>query len=167
MSTWNTSGTVDYYLANGVPADKLVVGVSFYGKRYVGVPSTNNGLYQPFTPQAWPFNDSPTFHELVDTGLTDGNLDVIGPTALAAPKNSGNDDKAINGFTRYWNGAAGAGWLYNPTLDGGTFISYMGPHAIAERVQLVASKHLRGLWAWEVSQDDNAGDLVDAMTSGG
>jgi GH18 family chitinase len=137
-----------------------------YGKRYVGVPSTNNGLYQPFVPQGSPFNDSPTFHELVDTGLTDGNLNVIGPTAVAAPKNLGNDDKGINGFNWYWNGAAGAPWLYNPGLDGGTFISYMGPHAVVERAQLVNSAHLRGLWAWEISQDDNANDLVNAMSSG-
>ena len=166
QSTWNTKGTVDYYLANGVAPDKLVVGVPFYGKRYVGVPSTNNGLYQGFVPQGWPYNDSPTFHELVDTGLTDGNLTVIGPTALAPPKNLGADDKAINGFAWYWNGPAGAPWLYNPTLDGGTFISYMDPHGVVERAQLVNARHLRGLWAWEVSQDDNANDLVAAMTSG-
>jgi chitinase len=166
QSTWTTKGTVDYYLANGVPAQKLVVGVPFYGKRYVGVPAANNGLYQPFTPQGWPFNDSPTFHELVDTGLTDGNLNVIGPTAVSAPRNSGNDQHGINGFAWYWNGPAGAPWLYNPTLDGGTFISYMDPHGVVERAQLVNNSHLRGLFAWEVSQDDNAGDLVDAMTSG-
>ena len=166
QSTWNTRGTVDFYLANGVPADKLVVGVPFYGKRYVGVGATNNGLYQGFAPQGWPFNDSPTFHELVDTGLTDGNLNVIGPTAVASPKNLGNDQNGVNGFTWYWNGPAGAPWLYNPTLDGGTFISYMDPHAILERAQLVNSRSLRGLFAWEVSQDDNANDLVNAMTSG-
>src|SRR5438874_1856774 len=88
---------VDNDLANGVAPDKLVVGVPFYGKRYVGVPSANNGLYQSFVPQSWPYNDSPTFHELVDSGLTDGNLTVIGPTALAPPKNLGSEDKATNG----------------------------------------------------------------------
>ena len=163
QSAWNTKGTVDLYLGNGVPADKLVVGIPFYGKRYVGVPSAGNGLYQPFTPQAWPFNDSPTFHELVDTGLTDGNLTVIGPTAVAPPANRGNDTKGVNGFTAYWNGPAGAPWLYNPLLDGGTFVSFVDPHAVVERAQLVSSSHLRGLWAWEISQDDNANDLVDAM----
>jgi chitinase len=165
QSTWNTSGTVDYYLAHGVSADKLVVGIPFYGKRYVGVGPTNNGLYQPFAAQGWPFNDSPTLHELVDTGLTDGNLAVIGPTALAAPKNLGADGQGVNGFTHYWNGAAGAPWLYNPLLSGGTFISYMDPHGVLERAQLARSKHLRGLWAWEISQDDNAGDLVNALSS--
>ncbi len=166
QSTWNTKGTVDFYLAHGVPASKIVVGVPFYGKRYVGVSSANNGLYQPFAPQGWPFDDSPTFHELVDTGLTDGNLNVIGPTAVAPPRNLGNDQKGVNGFAWYWNGPAGAPWLYNRTLDGGTFISYMDPHGIVERTQLVNAKHLRGLFAWEVSQDDNANDLVTAMTSG-
>jgi GH18 family chitinase len=92
---------------------------------------------------------------------------VIGPTAVSAPTNLGNDQKGVNGFSWYWNGAAGAPWLYNPSLDGGTFISYMDPHAVVERVQLAASRHLRGLFAWEVSQDDNAGDLVNAMSSGG
>jgi chitinase len=166
QSTWNTEGTVAYYLANGVPAAKLVVGVPFYGKRYVGVASAGNGLYQPFSPQGGVFNDSPTYHELVDTGLTDANLNVVGPTALAAPKNLGADDQGINGFSSFWNGPAGAPWLYNPTLDGGTFISFVSPHAIAERVHLVAARGLRGLFAWEVSQDDDAGDLVAAMTSG-
>jgi len=32
-----------------------------------------------------------------------------------------------------------------------------------ERAQLVSNRHLRGLWAWEISQDDNANDLVGAM----
>ena len=113
-----------------------------------------------------PYNDFPTFHELVDTGLTDGNLNVIGPTAVAAPQNRGNDQQGINGFTWYWNGPAKTAWLYNPTLDDGTFISYMDPHAVVERAQLVNGRHLRGLWAWEISQDDNADDLTEAMTSG-
>ncbi len=30
--TWNTAGTVAYYLLNGVPASKIVVGVGFYGQ---------------------------------------------------------------------------------------------------------------------------------------
>ena len=166
QSTWNTKGTVDYYLANGVPPDKLVVGVPFYGKRYVGVPPTDSGLYQPFSAQGWPFNDSPTYHELVDTGLTDGNLNVVGPTALTRSSNLGNDEKGADGFTRYWDGPAGAPWLYNPVLDGGTFVSYMDPHGIVERAHLVAARHLRGLFAWEVSQDDDAGDLVNAMSFG-
>jgi GH18 family chitinase len=42
----------------------------------------------------------------------------------------------------------------------------MDPHSVVERVQLAQSKHLLGVWAWEISQDDNANDLVKAMASG-
>ncbi|MGZ4398602.1 MAG: glycoside hydrolase family 18 protein [Gaiellaceae bacterium] len=161
QATWSTAGTVGYYLLNGVPAEKLVVAVPFYGKTYVGVGSAKNGLYQPHG--AAPSNDSPTFHELVDTGLTDANLNVVGPPVLAQPTSLGNNGKGINGFSRYWNLFAGSPWLYNPTLNGGTFISYVDPFGVLERVALVRAAHLRGLWAWEISQDDNAGDLVRVM----
>src|SRR5581483_1124167 len=164
QSTWSTKGSVDYFLANDVPAGKLVVGIPFYGKEYVGVPSTDHGLFQPHG-QA-PSNDSPTYHDLVDTGLADANLTVIGPTAVTA-SGPGNDGKGINGFTRYYDGAAKAPWLYDPALNGGTFISYVDPRAVEERVELVRSRHLRGVFAWEVSNDDNANDLVAAMNGPG
>jgi chitinase len=162
QQTWTTAGTVDYYLANGVPADKLVVGVPFYGKRYVGVPAANDGLYQPHG--AAPSNDSPTYHDLVDTGLTDANLTVVGPTAVTRSEGIGNDGEGVNGFRRFYHGPAKAPWLYDPNLDGGTFISYVDPHAVAGRARLVRQKHLRGLWAWEISNDDDAGDLTAALT---
>jgi chitinase len=38
--------SVDLFLAAGVPAEKLVVGVPFYGKMWTGVNPVNNGLYQ-------------------------------------------------------------------------------------------------------------------------
>jgi chitinase len=154
--TWNTAGSVAYFLANRVPASKLVVGIPFYGKEYVGVGPANNGLYQPHG--ASPGNDSPTYHDLVDTGLADANLTPVGPTAA-----NGNG-AGINGYTRHWNLLAGAPWLYNPTANGGTFISFADPLAVSERVALVRALGLRGAWAWEISNDDNANDLVDAMT---
>ena len=153
--TWNTAGSALYFLLNGVPADKLVVGVPFYGKEYTGVGPTNHGLFQPHG--AVPSNDSPTYHDLVDTGLADANLTPIGPTALG-------DGAGINGFTRYVDLLAGAPWLYNPTLNGGTFISYVDPAAVRERIALVNALGLRGAFAWEISNDDNAHDLVNAMS---
>jgi chitinase len=157
MATWNTVGTVVYYLLNGVPAGKLVVGVPFYGKEYVAVPAANHGLFQ--THGAPPSNDSPSYHDLVDTGLADANLTVVGPTAVS------RDGHGINGFTRYYDPLARAPWLYHPTLNGGTFLSYVDPAAVRDRALLVRAANLRGLWAWEISNDDNAGDLVAAMTS--
>jgi chitinase len=42
-------GTIGSFLDEGVPRDKLVVGVPFYGRGFTGVPADNDGLYQPFT----------------------------------------------------------------------------------------------------------------------
>jgi chitinase len=154
--TWNTAGSVAYFLANRVPANKLVVGIPFYGKEYVGVGPANNGLYQPHGATAG--NDTPTYHDLVDTGLADATLTPIGPTAA-----TGNG-AGVNGYTRHWSLLAGAPWLYNPTANGGTFISFADPLAVSERVALVRALGLRGAWAWEISNDDNANDLVNAMT---
>ena len=154
--TWNTAGSALYFLLNGIPPSKLVVGIPFYGKEYVDVGPTKHGLYQPHG--AAPGNDSPTYHDLVDTGLADANLTPIGPTTVSST------GVGINGFTRYLDPFAGAPWLYNPTLNGGTFISYVDPAAVRERIALVNSLGLRGAFAWEVSNDDNAHDLVNAMT---
>jgi chitinase len=154
--TWNTAGSALYFLLNGVPRNKLVVGIPFYGKEYVGVGPTNHGLYQSHGPA--PGNDSTTYHDLVDTGLADANLVPIGPTAVSSA------GVGVNGFTRYLDPFAGAPWLYNPALNGGTFVSYLDPAAVRERIALINALALRGSFAWEVSNDDNAHDLVNAMT---
>ena len=70
----------------------------------------------------------------------------------------------VNGFTRYFDAFAHASWLYNPVLNGGTFVSYVDPRGVAERIALVHSLGLRGAFAWEISNDDNANDLTEAMS---
>jgi chitinase len=159
QSTWNTSGSIAYFLANGVPANKLVVGIPFYGKEYVGVGAANGGLFQPHG--APPANDSPTYHDLVDTGLADASLTPVGPTAAKGPSGVG-----VNGFTRSIDASAGAPWLYNPALNGGTFISFVDPAGVRQRIALVNALGLRGAFAWEISNDDNANDLAKALATG-
>ena len=44
--TWSVDTAVNAYLRAGAPAQKLVVGVPYYGRGWRGVGSANNGLYQ-------------------------------------------------------------------------------------------------------------------------
>ena len=173
--TWNTVGTVAYYLASGVPADKIVVGVPFYGNQYIRTQPKNNGLYGPFdntglnaNSLAFDEKPQPSYHDLVDVAQ------VLTP-----------DHKGHNGFTRYWNGSAGEPWLANPAQphnlctsfnpDGScaapwtetvpTVVVYTDPQSASERTALVRCTHLRGVMAWELSQDSNDHALLGQLAT--
>ena len=48
--TNNANYAIDFYLQQGVPASQLVMGMPFYNYEWTGVPTTDNGLFQPGTP---------------------------------------------------------------------------------------------------------------------
>ena len=45
----NADAAIQNYLGRGVPSDKLVLGVPFYGRAVQGVANVNGGLFQSFT----------------------------------------------------------------------------------------------------------------------
>jgi chitinase len=163
--TWNTTGTVANYLLNGVPANKVVVGVPFYGNQYIRVSSNkDHGLYGTFDntgldPNAVLAPDvepQPTYHDLVDVG-----------GLLTADGHGGN------GYTAYWDLLAGEPYLANPagthalstgTITTPTVISYTSPESVGERTALIESLHLRGAMVWEISQDSNSHALISALS---
>ncbi|MFH8252456.1 glycoside hydrolase family 18 protein [Microbacterium sp. B2969] len=161
--TWNTAGTVAYYLANGVPASKIVVGVPFYGQQYLRTGSANNGLYTPFDNTGLDPNQltadvavQPSFHALVEAGYVSEDGKTGG-----------------NGYTVGWNVLAGEPYLYSPAashpnLTTGpetvrTVIAFSSPASIAERTVLIKKLKLRGAMAWELSQDSASGALISAL----
>ncbi|MEU1973263.1 glycoside hydrolase family 18 protein [Microbacterium sp. NPDC019599] len=161
--TWNTVGTVAYYLANGVPANKIVVGVPFYGQQYLRTGSKNNGLYTPFDNTGLDPNQlvadvavQPSFHALVEAGYVSEDGRTGG-----------------NGYQVGWNKLAGEPYLYSaaashPNLTTGpetvrTFIAYSSPASIGERTALIEKLGLRGAMAWELSQDSDSGALISAL----
>jgi chitinase len=44
----NSDAAVQWYLDHGVPPEKIVLGLPFYGQVWSGVPAANDGLYQPY-----------------------------------------------------------------------------------------------------------------------
>ncbi|HEY2791426.1 MAG TPA: glycosyl hydrolase family 18 protein [Micromonosporaceae bacterium] len=163
--SWNTVGTVTNYLLNGVPASKIVVGVPFYGNQYLNTGSSNHGLYTSFDNTGLDPNSltadsapQPTYHELVDGG---GYVNAAGT-------------KGANGYSVYWDFAAGEPYLSSPaathtTLTTGTetvptVITFSSPQSVSERTLLIKALNLRGAMAWELSQDSDSHALIDALS---
>lgn len=127
---FNTSSAVQGYLGGGIPANKIVVGVPFYGRGWAGVPNVNNGLYQS------------------STGLPQGTWEA----GVFDYKDLLNNYLG-HGYTRYWNSQAQVPWLYNPS--NGVMISYDDPQSIGLKADYINQWNLGGAMFWEISGDNN------------
>ena len=121
-SSLNVDAVVQDYLDAGIPADKLVMGVPFYGYDYVGVGFTNDGLYQLCVYPTWGGGLS----------YTEIKRDYL-PT-----------------YQRHWNDESQVPYLYN--INTGRFISYDDPQSIAAKAGYARDKNLAGVMIWELSQ---------------
>jgi len=136
---FTVDSTVRRYLAGGVPASRIVVGIPFYGRVYGGVGSANDGLFQPTggsVPDEW------------RTGTDYKSLIRRRPDT--------------SGFRRFMHPEARVPWLYNAAT--GTWITYDDAESVAEKVAYVRSHHLGGVMAWELGGDD--GTLVRTIFEG-
>lgn len=116
---------VAQFLAAGVPASKLNLGVAFYGRAFADVDPAHDGLQQHYGKYA----GSPSWRELVD--------DYI--------------DK--NGYQRHWDEKAQAPYLWNPATR--TFVTYEDPQSLRAKAAFVKAKGLGGVMYWEHSLDRN------------
>jgi chitinase len=60
----NVDSTVSAYLAGGIPAEQLNVGIPFYGHGWMGVPNKDHGLYQSAT---GPAPDDQAYYNVLNT----------------------------------------------------------------------------------------------------
>lgn len=84
-SEWSVQDSVQTYINNGVPANKIIMDVPFYGRIYNQVKNINNGLYQSF---------------------------AGGGTALSYAALEGSYVNK-NGFIRFWEPDSKVPWLFN------------------------------------------------------
>ncbi len=118
-----TARAVRQFLAAGVPPDKLVIGVAFYGREFGEVNPTHDGLYQPY-----------------------GKFIAVVPWSKLKADFIGK-----NGFARHWDARADAPWLWNARTH--AFVSYDDPESIAAKAAFVKAHHLGGIMYWEQSLD--------------
>lgn len=133
----STDSTIQAILTAGMPPEKLVLGVPFYGHGWSGVRPLNNGLHQPFThipAGTW------------ETGTFD-YYDLV--------------NRFVGVYPRYWSDAAKEPWLYEPAS--GVMISYDDPESMAAKAQYVREQGMGGMMIWELSQDTPDSQLLTAI----
>ena len=122
------------FIAAGVPAAKIVVGIPFYGRAWTEIQGEGTGLYQP--------GSRPT--DRIETKYGPMSTTLI--------------DRA--GFVRMWDGQAQAPYLWNKETR--TFISYEDPESLRLKGAYILEKGLAGAMFWEY-YNDRTGVLLHTL----
>ena len=115
--------SIQAFIAAGVPASKIVIGMAFYGKGWEMESTDNNGLYR----KALKSSRGGGFTYLKDSLV----------------------DK--NGYKEYWDAAAKAPYLFNAEKK--IFISYDNERSVKEKCKYVKRHRLAGAMFWEYNSD--------------
>ncbi len=107
----------------GVPAEKILLGVPFYGHVWGGVAETDHGLFKP--------------GKAVAQGY--------------APYGRIEENFLHQGFVRYWDSASQAPYLYNAATH--VFVSYDDPESMEAKGRYAVNHHLGGVMFWEYMDD--------------
>lgn len=115
--------SVDIFLDAGVPAQKLVLGVPFYGRGWADVDFSGENVYLAYgTPHGSYSFDSLNNHYI---------------------------DR--NGFTRHWDDITASPFLWN--ADSSIFISYEDEESLRYKSEFVRERELGGIMYWEHSHN--------------
>jgi GH18 family chitinase len=161
--------TNQYLNVVGFPANKLIMGLPFYGKKFDNVANngTNSNLPGLFVaapryivsgctnpqnptgtwdgPAACEKSGSIEICDLVGNPVTNTHPYLDPSTMLVTPT------AASAGWVRYFDNTTKVPYLYNATLK--QFISYEDKQSMDLKVQYIKSRNLAGGMVWELSQD--------------
>ena len=129
----NVTSAVGYYEAHGVPPGKIMLGVAFYGRGFIGVSSADAGRYSKYT-----------------GGFPETPWKTVKSQFLASPD-----------WVRHWSVTAEAPWLYNANRH--VFFTYDDPLSLGIKARFVRQQHLRGAMIWVLGEDDRENSLLDAL----
>lgn len=133
----NAVQAVDEFIAAGVPARKLHLGLAFYGRRFGDVTPANDGLYQRYGSGGGYVNWSQIRRDYL-----------------------GMDGAGKDGYVRHWDAQAQSAWLWNPAER--RLISYDDPQALRAKAAYVRERGLGGVMYWEQSTDPDE-ELLDVV----
>lgn len=114
---------VEAYKAAGVPAEKLVIGMAFYGRSWYMHSADNRGVNRP-----------------VDSLARAGGYTFIKDSILTRP-----------GVVRYWDTLAQAAYAFN--AQNNQFYSFDDEESVAAKCRYVREKGLAGVMFWEYFSD--------------
>jgi len=130
----NCDAAVQWYLDQGVPAAKIVLGVPFYGQIWSDVSDVNHGLYQRFGGR--PVEDGVlSFREI--------------------------DESYLAIYSRQWDDEAKVPWLYSRKTK--AMISYEDAESLTAKADYVLKKDLAGIMFWDIAQDDSRFTLLNTI----
>ncbi|UWY27809.1 T9SS-translocated chitinase ChiA [Flavobacterium sp. TR2] len=157
--------TNQYLNVIGFPANKLIMGLPFYGKKFDNVAANStNGLFvaaprytvpgctNPQNPTgtwdgsgACEKSGSIEICDLVGNPVTNSHAYLDPNTMMVTPS------AASAGWVRYFDNTTKVPYLYNATTK--EFISYEDKQSMDLKVQYIKSRNLAGGMIWELSQD--------------
>lgn len=146
---------IQLLLAQGVPANKLVLGTAMYGRGWTGVtPDTLTDPSDPMTGTATGKLTGTTAQGVWE----DGVIDYKGLKSYML----GASNTGINGFEYGYDAMAEAPYVWNPTT--GDLITFDDDRSVKAKGAYVRSLGLAGLFSWEIDADN--GDILNAMHEG-
>ncbi|MFV0340187.1 MAG: glycosyl hydrolase family 18 protein [Parachlamydiaceae bacterium] len=145
QSPYFIAKTLDNYLSNGIPADKIILGLPAFGRSYGDVSDLTESSFGPGKPFRVPGDAGPStqqagylsYYEIVD--LIKSNqlfkgMDSITSTAVA------------------WN------------ISSKQWVSYDTPETTQLKAQLVKERGLKGVVLWAIDLDEYAGESPYPIT---
>ncbi len=135
-ATFNVSSAIGVYLASGFPANKVVLGVPFYGRTFSGVTNANNGLFQAWKTPG-PGEGSLTYKELQQAPYKD--------------------------YAQTWSDTQQVPYAFDAAS--GTFISFDNAKSIGLKASYAKTNGLKGAMIWELAGDTPSNDLLNAINT--
>jgi len=117
---------VQQHIDAGIPANKIVLGVPFYGKWWKGTMPVNNGLYQP----------------------------TSGKTGTYYFKNIADSLAGNTGFQSFWDDEAKAPYIWRQKDS--LFMTYETPRSLKLKTAYVKDNDLGGIMFWQFNGDNGS-----------